>query len=138
MRKLTEMDKSILRMLHSGADNKTSKDKLMGGTGLSLRQVQDSIAVLRDYGIPIMASRTPNDSGYYIATSQEELEHGIAQYKKQVATSEKSIATLERIDMQHYLSKAVEQPELWKLIGSDVIEVTTTSDSATFRVKDTL
>lgn len=58
MRRLTKNDVQVFRLLKKGADNKVAKRQLMAETGMSARNLYDTIEVLRSLGIPIMASRT--------------------------------------------------------------------------------
>ena len=85
-----------------------------------------------------MASRNSKDWGYYLAETDDEKQTGIAQYKKQIATEQRNLSQLERTDVDSYLSDMADDPMLWRELGSDLLEVTTTSDGATIRIKDTL
>lgn len=138
MRKLIKQDVDVLRCIHKGQAHKTSKKQLITTTGLSKRAVYDSIEALRAVGFPIMASRNSKDSGYYLAETDDEKQAGIAQYKKQIATEQRNLSQLEQTDINSYLSAVADDPVLWRELGSDLLEVTTTSDGATIRIKDTL
>ncbi|WP_461242969.1 HTH domain-containing protein [Secundilactobacillus muriivasis] len=138
MRKLIKQDIEVLRLLHKGQAHKTSRKYIMAATGLSQRKVYDSIEALRNVGIPVMASRNNRDSGYFIAETAEEKQAGIAQYKRQIATEQHSLSQLERADINGYLPDAAADPVLWAELGSELLDVTPTSDGASIRLKKTL
>ncbi|GAX01013.1 hypothetical protein [Secundilactobacillus silagei] len=138
MRKLIEQDINVLRCLHKGQASKTTKKHIIAVTGLSDRSVFDSIEALRNIGIPIMASRNNRDAGYFIAETPEEKQAGIAQYKKQIATEQHSLSQLERADINSYMLKAVNDPVLWHELGTQLLDVTPTSDGAVIQLKETL
>lgn len=119
MRRLTKNDVQVFRLLKKGADNKVTKRQLMAETGMSARNLYDTIEVLRSLGIPIMASRKASDSGYYIAQTKEEKVMGIAQYKQQIATEQHNLQLLEAANLNHYLKQAIKNPDFWWLYGSD-------------------
>lgn len=139
MRRLTKNDVQVFRLLKKGADNKVAKRQLMAETGMSARNLYDTIEVLRSLGIPIMASRNVKDPGYYIAQTKDEKINGIAQYKKQIATERHNLALLEKASIDDYLNNAIKNPDFWRLYGHDLIKVTNITDhSVTFKIKSTL
>ncbi|MGP3638798.1 HTH domain-containing protein [Lentilactobacillus hilgardii] len=139
MRKLTETDIQVLRLLKKGADNKVTKRQLMDKAKITARNLYDAIEALRSLGIPIMASRNVKDPGYYIAQTKDEKINGIAQYKKQIATERHNLALLEKASIDDYLNNAIKNPDFWRLYGHDLIKVTNITDhSVTFKIKSTL
>lgn len=138
MKRITENDVQVLRLLKKGADNKITKHQLMKATGLNARNLFETIEVLRSLGIPIMASRKVTDAGYYIAQNQTEKTAGIAQYKKQIATEKHNLELLENTSIDNYLHQASKNPDFWRLYGSELLKVTTTSNSAIISIKNTL
>lgn len=138
MRKLTNNDIRVLRLLKTGADHKITRRQLEEKTKLSTRNLFDSIEVLRSQGIPIMASRKPHDAGYYIAKTEAEKKQGIAQYKQQLATEQHNLELLEKANVDNYLLKADDQIGLWNLLGSDMLTVKPTKDGAIIQSKRSL
>lgn len=139
MRKLVRADINVLRVLHKGKANKTTKKYIMAVTGLNQRAVYDSIEALRNVGIPVMASRNSRDSGYFIAETAEEKQAGIAQYRRQIATEKRSLDLLEQASLDDYMIDATFiDPLLWKELGTEMLEVTPTDTGAKVRVKGTL
>lgn len=138
MRKLIQQDMAVLHCLHKGQANKTTKKHIQAVTGLSERNIFNSIEALRNNGLPIMASRNNRDAGYFIAETPEEKQAGIAQYKRQIATEQHNLRLLEQADVNSYLPHCVADPVLWNDLGSDLIKVTPTSDGAIISLKDTL
>ena len=86
MRKLTETDIQVLRLLKKGADNKVTKRQLMDKAKITARNLYDAIEALRSLGIPLTAIRNVKDPAYYIAQIKDEKTTGIAQHMKQIAT----------------------------------------------------
>lgn len=119
MRRLTQNDIQVLHLLRKGADNKVTTRQLMAETGMSARNLYDTIEVLRSLGIPIMASRKASDSGYYIAQTKEEKVVGIAQYKKQIATEKHNLELLENASINDYLHQASKNPDFGRLYGGE-------------------
>ncbi|WP_288700351.1 HTH domain-containing protein [uncultured Secundilactobacillus sp.] len=128
----------VLRCLRTGADNKTTMRELKKKTGYGERIIYDAIELLRMKGLPIMASRSNKDGGYFIASTEQEKLDGLAQYRKQIATETHHLRLLEKADVDGYLPSISDEPELWKELSERLIEVTPTSDGATISVKTRL
>lgn len=138
MRKLIKSDISVLRALKTGQAHKTTSKELTAITGINTRALYDAIEALRNAGIPIMASRNNRDSGYYIAQTEEEKQAGIAQYKRQIATEQRSLSQLQQTNVNAYLSRINFDPVVWSELSSELLEVIPTSDGAIVKLKNKL
>lgn len=82
-RKLTASEVDVIRLIPEGVDQKITMPDLASLAHTSTRAVQDTIYKAKMKGVPICCSRKAGDSGYYIATTEDERVHGLQNLKHQ-------------------------------------------------------
>lgn len=82
-RKLTASEVDVVRLIPEGVDHKITMTDLAKLAGHGTRATQDFIFKARLKGVPICCSRKAGDSGYYIATTEDERVHGLQNLKHQ-------------------------------------------------------
>ncbi|GAY72439.1 hypothetical protein [Lentilactobacillus kosonis] len=131
-------DAAVLWKLAAVKPNKVARKDLLKISGLSDRDLYTSIESLRQLGVPIMASRTVGNSGYYIATTPEMLSHGVSQYRQQIQTQQHNLQLLEKSSVNHWLQNISNDRSVWGALGSDLFDVQPTADGAKISVKKVL
>ncbi len=87
----------ILSENHIGKSRAIISSELEALTNLSGSQIREEVNKLRTAGIPICSGRT----GYYLASTQEELDRTVAQLKSRVSQIRKAIKGL-NIKLEDY------------------------------------
>lgn len=75
---------------------------LRGETGLSKRMLEQVIESLRvNFRHPIVAKKfKPN--GYYLPRNEEERQAGLAPYKRQILTEQRTLSVVMAVDLEKY------------------------------------
>lgn len=92
----TTIEKILLEN-HVGKSRAIISSELEALTNLSGSQIREEVNKLRTAGVPICSGRT----GYYLASTQEELDRTVAQLKSRVSQIRKAIKGL-NIKLEDY------------------------------------
>lgn len=82
-KKLTARECKIIRLIPRGAERKITMHDLAMLANMRTRAVQDIVSKAKKKGVPILSSRKAGNSGYYIATTEEERSKGIVNLRHQ-------------------------------------------------------
>lgn len=102
MKELTIIEQSILKMIPLGDERKISIGELSSLVDIDKRSIYTIINNLRKKGVPICATRSGENRGYYVATNEEEKERGLASYRSQYNDMGSLITVLEKIDVSNW------------------------------------
>ncbi|MFW3653472.1 hypothetical protein [Vagococcus fluvialis] len=103
-RKLTVIESSVLEFIPRGMSNRKNLTDISKLIDLDVRSIQGVINRLISYGVPIVASRSHNKSGVYIATSQEEVVSGVKSIKSQIEEMKIRVYNVENADLDKWPS----------------------------------
>lgn len=91
---MTDLEIKVLNMIPHGMENPVQIRTIQEQTGQSERDVKDMIDTLvKVYEYPIVGLRR-RPYGYYIATTKDELDIGLAPYRKQIRTEQERLGKL--------------------------------------------
>ena len=100
-RDMTELEIKVLNGIKNGAsfDLPIQASELRISLGLSKRMLEEVIESLRvNFRQPIIAKRT-QPSGYYLPRNEEERKAGLAPYRRQIETEQKTLAAVMAVDL---------------------------------------
>ncbi|WP_247954111.1 hypothetical protein [Streptococcus intermedius] len=103
-RDMTELEIKVLNGIKNGAsfDLPIQANELRISLGLSKRMLEEVIESLRvNFRQPIIAKRT-QPSGYYLPRNEEERKAGLAPYRRQIETEQKTLATVMAVDLEAF------------------------------------
>jgi hypothetical protein len=103
-RDMTELEIKVLNGIKNGAsfDLPIQASELRISLGLSKRMLEEVIESLRvNFRQPIIAKRT-QPSGYYLPRNEEERKAGLAPYRRQIETEQKTLATVMAVDLEAF------------------------------------
>lgn len=90
----------ILSILPRGAGYPITTPNICKATQLRERDVREGVSnLINNYGVPIVANRSGQNTGMFIATTQEELNIGISAFKSQVTTMNARIRAIEQANL---------------------------------------
>lgn len=106
-RDMTMVELSVLNTIKNCAsyDLPIQASELRDQLKLTKRTLEEVIESLRvNFGHPIVAKkRKPN--GYYLPRSEEERQDGLAPYKRQIMTEQRTVAAIQAVDLEKYWRK---------------------------------
>lgn len=105
MNQLTLIELAVLNLIPQGTERRISINEVTSLIDLDKRSAYEVINSLRRKGVPVCASRSGDDKGYYLATTTEELREGIAPYKSQIADMKELVRVLEAVDLEGWREK---------------------------------
>lgn len=106
-RDMTMVELSVLNAIKNCAsyDLPIQASELRDQLKLTKRTLEEVIESLRvNFGHPIVAKkRKPN--GYYLPKTEEERQDGLAPYKRQIMTEQRTVAAIQAVDLDQYWSQ---------------------------------
>lgn len=98
---LSTIEKQVLNILRDENRRVTMKE-LLAKTYSNKRSIYMAVNTLIEKGAPIVAFRSSHFHGYLLARNKRDIEHGTAQFKKQIETEQRRVNQLNRIDLDNW------------------------------------
>lgn len=106
MKQLSMIEQSVLNALPHGSENPISTTDVCKLTDLKVRVVREIISVLVNrYGVPIVALRSGEHTGLFIATTEAERNLGIASYETQINSMGIRLRAIQEADLDNWESQ---------------------------------
>lgn len=99
---VTATEVQVIALIPKGEDSKVTMTDLARLASLDTRTVQNIISSAKKKGVPILSSRKAGDSGYYIATTEEERRRGLATLRHQIKEISAGIEGVEGADLDRW------------------------------------
>lgn len=99
---VTATEVQVIALIPKGEDSKVTMTDLARLASLDTRTVQNIISSAKKKGVPILSSRKAGDSGYYIATTEEERRRGLATLRHQIKEISAGIEGVEGADLDQW------------------------------------
>ncbi|WP_203641702.1 DNA replication protein [Levilactobacillus andaensis] len=101
--KLPMIEQNVLNAIPIGGENPASTEDIAKLTGSTVRTVRESISNLVNvYGVPIVALRSGQHKGVFIATSEEERQIGITGYEHQINSMSIRLTAIQSADLLNW------------------------------------
>lgn len=101
--KLPMIEQDVLHAISIGGESPTSTDDIRKLTGLTTRAVRESISNLVNvYGVPIVALRSGQHKGIFIATNEDERQIGITGYEHQINSMNIRLTAIQNADLVNW------------------------------------
>ena len=98
--KLPMIEQSVLNAIPVGGESPASTEDIGRLTGLTIRAVRESMSNLVNvYGVPIVALRSGQYKGVFIATTEEERQIGITGYEHQINSMSIRLTAIQSADL---------------------------------------
>ena len=104
MQQLTTLESDVLDLIPIGGERKMPLKGISELLGIEERSVYYVVNSLVKKGVPIVATRTGKNRGYYIASNAVELGEGIVSFANQVRDMENRIELLLHSDLKDWQS----------------------------------
>lgn len=99
---LTIIQAAVLELIPRGDENPAKLIDLSKRIGLNVREIQAVVNVLAKKGIPIVANRSGEHTGIFIATNEAERVSGLLPMHSQVKDMAERIAAVESADLKRW------------------------------------
>lgn len=103
-RDMTSLEADALNIIKNTAtfDLPIQGSELRQRLGLDKRKLEEVIESLRvNFGHPIVAKKN-KPSGYFLPRSEEERQAGLAPYKRQIETEQRTVAAISAVNLSKY------------------------------------
>ena len=103
-RTMSKIETNVLNLIINRAtfEEPIKAEKVREETGLSKRSLEEVIESLRvNFKHPIVAKKT-QPSGYYLPRNEEERQAGLAPYKRQILTEQRTLSVVMAVDLEKY------------------------------------
>lgn len=102
MSQLTTLESDVLDLIPVGNERKMPLKDIGTLLGIDERKIYIVVSSLVKKGVPVVAIRSGEDRGYYIATNEQESLDGTQAYKEQIRDMQERINYLYRIDLPNW------------------------------------
>lgn len=101
--KLPMIEQNVLNAIPVGGESPASTEDIGRLTGLTIRAVRESMSNLVNvYGVPIVALRSGQHKGVFIATTEEERQIGITGYEHQINSMSIRLTAIQNADLVNW------------------------------------
>lgn len=103
-REMDELETSVFNYINNNGtfENPAQSKNIRRDYNLSERRLKMIVESLRvNFGHPIVALKT-NPYGYYIPKNEEERQAGLAPYKRQILTEQRTLSVVMAVDLEKY------------------------------------
>ncbi|AKP63734.1 hypothetical protein FC99_GL000536 [Levilactobacillus koreensis JCM 16448] len=97
------IEQDVLNAIPVGGESPASTDDIGKLTGLTIRAVRESISNLVNvHGVPIVALRSGQHKGIFIATNEDERQIGITGYEHQINSMNIRLTAIQNADLVNW------------------------------------